>query len=157
MQVAARHGTPADIESIVAMYPNAAAEQVALRDMWHIADGISDPTGGSVSEMMDSDDVLVVVGTIDEVVFGFGIARIDELLPQGDGEKLGVIPVIYVVDEARQVGVAEAMLECLMTWLSERGIKRFDAVVSPGHRLAKNFFESAGFKARRITMHRHDG
>ena len=36
------------------------------------------------------------------------------------------------------------------------GISKFDAIVSPGHRNAKNFFESQGFKARRITMNLDD-
>jgi hypothetical protein len=40
--------------------------------------------------------------------------------------------------------------------LEADGIEAFDAVVSPGHREAKNFYEAHGFSARRITMHSHD-
>ena len=79
------------------------------------------------------------------------------MLPQAAGEQIGVIHLIYVSEPARAVGVGEAMLDGVMGWFETRDLKRFDAIVSPGHRLAKNFFESAGFKARRITMYRHDG
>jgi hypothetical protein len=40
--------------------------------------------------------------------------------------------------------------------LRQRGISKFDAHVLPGHRLAKNFFESGGFSARSIVMHHDD-
>lgn len=68
-----------------------------------------------------------------------------------------MIKMIYVQDDARMVGIAQAMLGEIMAWFAAHELKRFDAIVSPGHRLAKNFFESAGFKARRITMYRRDG
>ncbi len=152
-----RPATADDIDLICDMYAPAAAEQNELREMWHIADGIPEPVAESLVEWLNDTSAQLVVGTIDDVVFGFAMAQIEELLPQSEGERVGVIPYIYVEEEARQVGVAEAMLSGLMDWLIGQGIQRFDAVVSPGHRLAKNFFESAGFKARRITMHRRDG
>jgi ribosomal protein S18 acetylase RimI-like enzyme len=65
--------------------------------------------------------------------------------------------MVYVTEAARGVGVGEAMLEAALAALRARGVRRFDAIVSPGHRLAKNFFEAAGFSARRITMHHDDG
>ncbi len=157
MQVGTRLADVADVERIIEMYRTAAGEQNALREMWEITDGIAEPAHDSLARVMADDQARVYVGTIDEVVFGFLVARIEGLLPQADGQRVGVIPLIYVEDPARQVGVAEAMLESAMEWLMAQGIKRFDAIVSPGHRLAKNFFESAGFKARRITMHRYDG
>ena len=78
------------------------------------------------------------------------------MLPQAGGERIGVVRMVYVEDDARMVGVGAAMLDGIMSWFRSRGLRRFDAVVSPGHRLAKNFFEAAGFTARRITMYRHD-
>ena len=93
---------------------------------------------------------------IDDVVFGFIWARVEQLLPQAGGERIGVVRIVYVEEEARTVGVGEAMLAATLTELRGRGIARFDAIVSPGHRLAKNFFESADFKARRITMYHRD-
>jgi ribosomal protein S18 acetylase RimI-like enzyme len=67
-----------------------------------------------------------------------------------------VVRLVFVEEPARAVGVGEAMLQAALEEMRRRGIRRFDAVVSPGHRLAKNFFESAGFSARRITMYHRD-
>ena len=81
-----------------------------------------------------------------------------KLLYQTDSYLKEFDATVTVVDpEARTVGVGETMLEGALAALRRRGIRRFDAIVSPGHRLAKNFFESAGFSARRITMYHRDG
>ena len=157
MDISQRPATPEDLDRIVEMYGPAEVEQVELRDAWGIADGIAAPQRDSLAAMLDDPDSHVVVGAIDGVVFGFAVARLEDLLPQAAGERVGVIHQIFVEEPARMVGVAEAMLAGAMEWFRSRGIKRFDAIVSPGHRLAKNFFESGGFKGRRITMYRHDG
>ncbi len=157
MNIGQRPATTADLDRIVEMYQPAEDEQVALREAWSLADGLAVPTAETLLGMFEDPDAHLIVGTIDGVVFGFAVARIERLLPQAGGEQIGVIRLIYVEEDARMVGVGEAMLNGLMEWFTTRGIKRFDAIVSPGHRLAKNFFESAGFKARRITMYRHDG
>ncbi|MDJ0954106.1 MAG: GNAT family N-acetyltransferase [Acidimicrobiia bacterium] len=157
MEIRQRPATPSDLDRVIELYGPAEAEQVELREAWGIADGIAAPQRESLAAMLDDPNSHVVVGMIDEIVFGFSVARLEELLPQAEGERVGVIHQIYVEEPARRVGVAEAMLGGVMEWFDARGIKRFDAIVSPGHRLAKNFFESAGFKARRITMYRHDG
>ena len=156
MIVSARTATAADLVVIEGMYPAAKGEQVALREAWGVADGFAEPVGESLAGILDQSDALLVVGTIDDVIFGYSWAAIEELLPQAGGERIGVIRMIYVDEPARAVGVGEAMLATIMDWFDDRGIVRFDAIVSPGHRLAKNFFESAGFKARRITMYRRD-
>jgi len=54
------------------------------------------------------------------------------------------------------VGVGEAMMALFAHESTDRDIRLFDAIVPPGHRAAKNFFESNGFKARKIIMHRDD-
>jgi ribosomal protein S18 acetylase RimI-like enzyme len=81
---------------------------------------------------------------------------IENLLPQADGARLGVIRMVWVDHEARQVGLGEVMRDLVLSALRDQGISRFDAHVLPGHRLAKNFFESGGFSARSIVMHHDD-
>lgn len=157
MRIGQRTADASDVERIVELYGPAQAEQVALREPWALTDGLADPPAVAIAEAMADPAQQVVVGTIDDVTVGFALATIDEMLPQARGERIGVIRLIYVEDPARAVGVAEAMLAAILEWFDGHGLKRFDAIVSPGHRLAKNFFESAGFKARRITMYRHDG
>ena len=157
MEIGHRIATGDDIDTLCELYFPAIAEQAELREAWPIADALAEPVAETLRELLSNDDARVTVGTIDGVVVGFSVATVDELLPQAAGEQIGVIQLIYVSEPARAVGVGEAMLEGVMGWFQTRNLKRFDAIVSPGHRLAKNFFESAGFKARRITMYRHDG
>ena len=63
---------------------------------------------------------------------------------------------LYTEHDARGVGVADAMFHHAAAKMRAQGVQRFDAVVSPGHREAKNFYEAHGFSARRITMHSAD-
>jgi GNAT superfamily N-acetyltransferase len=156
MDIEHRAATADDIAGIVEMYGPAEGEQTSLRELWGLADGLAEPLPDTLQSVLDNPEAHAVVGLIDGVVFGFAYGSIEDLLPQAGGERIGVIRIIYVDHEARMVGVGEEMLEGMMGWFRSHGLSRFDAIVSPGHRLAKNFFEAAGFKARRITMYRRD-
>ena len=100
----------------------------------------------------------MVVGTIDDVVLGFGAVVVEELR---SGVRLGVVTDLFVEPEAREVAVGEAMVVALTTRCEERGCVGVDATALPGNRAAKNFFETHGFTARALTMHhrldRNDG
>jgi ribosomal protein S18 acetylase RimI-like enzyme len=154
--IGSRDATFGDIDALVALYDPALAEQTELREAWGIAEGLPHPIAESLVQLLDDEASLLLVGEIDGHVFGFLWARIEPMLPQAGGEEIGVVRLVYVEEEARGVGVGEAMLAKALDGLRRRGIRRFDAIVSPGHRLAKNFFESAGFSARRITMYHRD-
>ncbi len=156
MEVASRTAIQDDLPRLTAMYRPALAEQVALREAWSVAEGLPEPVDLAFRNLLADPHSVVQVGVIDNLVFGFIWARIEPLLPQAGGERIGVVRMVYVEEEARTVGVGEAMLQATLAELRSRGISRFDAIVSPGHRLAKNFFESADFKARRITMYHRD-
>ena len=87
---------------------------------------------------------------------GFLWARPEDLLAQAGGEQVGVIRLIFTELEARGIGIGDAMITSALDQLRGRGLRYFDARVSPGHRHAKNFFEANGFKARLIFMHSKD-
>ncbi len=111
-------------------------------------------TGGGpllLDELLDDGGSRVVVGTLDEAVIGFGMCHV---VDHGDQGRRGVLDVCYVEPEARGVGVGRLLLESLVSWLEARGCEGVDGVALPGDRGAKNFYESAGFKARMITMYR---
>lgn len=156
MNVSWRWATSADIPRMVELYVPALAEQTELREAWAVAEGLPEPLEDAFASVLSDRESLLVVGLIDDLVFGMLWARVEPLLPQAGGERVGVVRLVYVDEPARTVGVGEAMLGAALAELRGRGIARFDAIVSPGHRLAKNFFESAGFSARRITMYHRD-
>lgn len=95
-----------------------------------------------------------VVGTIDGATVGYATGRTEALR---DGSVLGVIDDLYVEEEARAVGVGEAMMDRLLEWFGERGCSGVDSVALPGARATKNFFEESGFTARLLVMHHRMG
>ena len=156
MRVVARPADAADVPALMRLYRGLEAEMTALHPMWPLADGLAEPVESSFGSLVGDPEALVVMGDIDGYPFGFAMARIEEILPQAAGEKIGSIRLIYVEPEAREISLGEEMRDYLIDELRRRGISRFDAHVLPGHRLAKNFFEAGGFSARAIIMHHDD-
>lgn len=156
MRVDARHATVGDLPELLRMYNELSEEQSAIREIWPYADGLHEPIETSLVPLIDEDRATAVIGEIDGVAVGFLIALEERLLQPVADRHVGVVRFIFTDHDARGVGVGAAMLDVTMKRLEDRGIEMFDARVSPGHRLAKNFFESNGFKARSITMHRSD-
>lgn len=152
MQIAARNATERDLAAVVGLYGALATEQSSLRPLWREAEGVADPVESALRQLIA--DGAVTVGTIDDVALGFLVAG-ERTLVDGDG-RVGVIRYIYTDPAARGVGVADAMFRRAVARLRADGIEVFDAVVSPGHREAKNFYEAHGFSARSITMHSDD-
>lgn len=102
-------------------------------------------------KLLSDPDRLLLVGTLDEVVMGMAMARIESL---SDGRSLGHFDGCFVEPEAREVGLGSLLVETVITWLSEHDCMGIDGVTLPGDREAKNFFEGSGFKARLLIMHR---
>jgi GNAT superfamily N-acetyltransferase len=149
---ASRRAGAADLDRIVEMARAMRAELGAMRggrvllerEAW------SEPLAGAYGTVMGRDDCLVVVGTIDDAVLGFGVAVVDRL---HNDELLGVVTDLYVEPEARAVGVGEAMLVDLVAFCTNRGCLGMDALALPGHRDTKNFFEEHGFTTRALVVH----
>jgi len=156
MRINARVAGADDLLALVRLYRGLESEMTALHPMWPLADGLAEPIDSSLHLLLDDPEALVVMGEVDGYPFGFAVARIEEILPQAAGERIGSIRLIYVEPEAREIALGEEMRDYAMGLLRRRGITRFDAHVLPGHRLAKNFFEAGGFSARAIIMHHDD-
>jgi GNAT superfamily N-acetyltransferase len=156
MIITARPATRDDVDSLVTLYRALEEEQTALRPMWRLADGLPEPPGDSLEAILADEESLLVVGLLDEVPLGFAWAAPDDLLPQANGDRVAVVRLIHTELEARGVGIGEAMIDLVLGHFRALGFTKFDARVSPGHRNAKNFFESQEFKARLIVMHHDD-
>lgn len=152
MKIEARDATEADRTAIQRLYLTFAVEQAALRPLWHEAEGLPNPVDAVIARLIDAGSV--TVGSVGFAVVGFLVTD-EHTLVDGD-ERVGVIRYIYTDPGARGVGLADEVFKHAVAKLREEGVEAFDAAVSPGHREAKNFYESHGFSARRITMHSHD-
>lgn len=144
--VGARPATADDIEALEALRRQAEVELGSERGgavllatraaTWAITDAVGDPAR------------LAAVGCIDDVVVGFALVALHERLAT-----LAEVRALYVEPQARAIGVGEALIELVTVWCRERGCKAIDAIVLPGMREPKNFFETFGFTARAIVVH----
>lgn len=156
MEVGSRRASTDDLPVLVDLYRSLEKEMVALHPMWPLADGQPEPVEASLGQALEDPNTTVYLGTIDSVPVGLLLIRIEELLPQAGGARVGAIHLVFVEQEAREIGVGETMRDQALAEHRALGIRLFDAHVLPGHRLAKNFFEAGGFSARLIVMHHAD-
>jgi len=149
---AVRAATPEDLPAIVGLVKALREELTPMRGgrIWAVREARSGPPEEAYGALLDEPATCVVVGTLDDVVVGFGVVTVEAL---ADGRPLGVVRELFVDAEGRAVGVGEAMLESLVAFCTQEGCVGVDAFALPGHRAAKNFFEESGFTARAIVMH----
>jgi GNAT superfamily N-acetyltransferase len=142
-----------DVARIVELAVAMRAELSVMRGgkLWLQRSAWAEPLDEAYHALLDRDDARLVVGTIDDVVIGFGAVVVEQLR---SGTKLGVITDLFVEEGARAVGVGEAIAQELVAFCVERNCVGIDAVALPGHRATKNFFEEQHFTARMLTMHR---
>lgn len=138
---------------IEALLEHAVAELEPQRGgwMWSRREARPRPAGEQLRSVLGHPDHLMIVGTIDGVVVGYSTLSCSVL---HDGALLATVEDIYVLPDARGVGVGEAMLDLGLGWADRRGCVAVDALALPGDRDTKNFFETFGLVARAIIVHR---
>jgi GNAT superfamily N-acetyltransferase len=149
----ARRATVADLPELERLATEAAEEYRALKggELWARREARAEPYGPSLAAQLDDPAALVLAGTIDDVVVGLATATIEVLR---DGGRLARVSELFVEAPARDVSVGEVMMDAVLVWCEEQGCIGVDALVLPGHRQAKNFFERFGLTARAIVVHR---
>jgi ribosomal protein S18 acetylase RimI-like enzyme len=149
---AVRAATPEDLAAIAGLVEALRDELTPMRGgrIWAVREARTGRPEDIYGSLLGEAGTCVVVGTLDDVVVGLGVATVE---PLADGGRLAVVTDLFVDPEARAVGVGETMLEALVAFATREGCVGIDAFALPGHRAAKNFFEESGFTARAIVMH----
>jgi GNAT superfamily N-acetyltransferase len=150
-----RDALTSDIPVLSRFYEDLLTEMDTLEPMWARLEGLQLPLADSFAHHIEAVESELLIGSVDSVPFGMLLAQSLGSLRHVEG-RVCSLRIVYTEADAREVGVAEVMLEEVMRRFRERGVKWFDANVLPGHRLAKNFFEAAGFSARHIIMFHED-
>lgn len=134
--LAARPATPADDAVVAELRELARAEMVPVRgaEQFLRAEGVA-----------ERDDAVVVVGTIDDAVVGFGAFVVD-------GDR-ALLAELFTHPRARGVGVGHAVLSEVRRLARGRGCVELDSFALPGDRDTKNFFESHAMKSRLLIVH----
>jgi GNAT superfamily N-acetyltransferase len=108
------------------------------------------PTREGVSPYLSEAGRTALVGTLDDWVAAVALCRVVD----AGAVPRGVLDVCFVDEGAREVGLGHLLVERSLDWFGSEGCSGVDGIALPGDRVAKNFFESAGFKARLLVMHR---
>jgi ribosomal protein S18 acetylase RimI-like enzyme len=150
---AARPAIEDDLPAIAALARTAIAELRATKggDLWFRTAARAEPMEESLAATLADPDQLLLAGTVDGVVVGYGAVRVERLR---DGDLLAMMDDIYVDPEARGVAVGEVVMDAALEWAKERGCIGIDSLALPGNRDTKNFFERFGLVARAILVHR---
>lgn len=150
---AARPATTDDVDRILELTRELRAELAGQRggDLWWRTHEPVEHHEPGLRALLDYDDDCVLVGSVDDTVVGYAITRRHRL---PDGSHLAVVGELYVEPDAREVGVGESLVGAVLEWAQAHGCVGIDATALPGNRAAKNFFETHGFVARSLTMHR---
>jgi ribosomal protein S18 acetylase RimI-like enzyme len=148
-----RPAVAGDLPRLAELAAQAVAEQAEARGgaVWAAREARSLPADDTLEADLTAPDTLVLAGTIDGVVVGYLVVHTEELR---DASVLGRITDVFVEPEARDVGIGELLVDASLAWCDERRCRGVDAVVLPGNRATKNFFETMGFTARALTVHR---
>lgn len=120
-------------------------------EMWAVSTARTEPVTDRLREEILSPHTLVVVGEYLSATVGYAVAVLDTTT---DGRIHVRITDLFTLEEARHVGVGEAMMTRCLDWARTQHASSVDAMVLPGTRDAKNFFEGFGFTARALTVNR---
>ena len=105
---ACRPATAGDLGRIAELARAMRAELTPMKGgaLWAMREARPEPLEEVYGALLDGDDALLVVGTLDSVVIGFGAVEVETLR---SAERLGVITDLFVEPDARAVGVGEAL------------------------------------------------
>ena len=93
-------------------------------------------------------------GLFGDAVVAYGIL---EFLNTNDNQIIASIKEIFVLKDARSVGVGESVIASMTNEAIEQNAVGIDSFALPGDRETKNFFETQGMVARLIHVYRSLG
>ena len=90
-------------------------------------------------------DLSVLVADLDGLVVGYLVGRLSSA-------DVLMVDEVFVLEEARELGFGDALVEEIQQIGRRRGARRMEAEALPGDRDTKNLWERAGITARLITV-----
>jgi len=151
VETTSRPAVDADVPVVAALVELALDEAEASKggEMYRRREARQEIRESDLREAIADDAQLVTTGLLDDVVVGFATTHL-ETLP--DGAQIAEVREIYVLPDARGVGVGEYMLDGIRAWAVDQGCVRLESSVLPGNRAGKNFFERAAMVTRLLRV-----
>ena len=103
------------------------------------------------SYWFNSTDHRVFAGLFGDAIVAYGIL---EFSNTNDNQRIASIKEIFVLKDARSVGVGESLIDSMINEAIEHDAIGIDSFALPGDRETKNFFETQGMVARLIHVYR---
>lgn len=153
MDIGALRASDEHLDALAALAEEAVAEQADARGgwVWSRREVRTRPFSESLRVALDDPDQAVWAGLIDGTPVGYAAAAVESLQ---SGDRLGRVTDLYVTPGARDVGVGEELIGEVLQWCEQRDCVGVDSLALPGNRATKNFFETFGFTARLLVLHR---
>lgn len=147
MDIAVEVASVEVVPDLVALARAARVELRAFRgsDLFVNRESLAEPLHDSFGDLLGSASSRLLVGTVDGTPVAYAVVTADR--------GIAVLREIVVDPAARAVGIGEALLDAAMAWGREQGCTGIDSFALPGARDTKNFFETAGMKARLLVVH----
>ena len=148
----ARAARPDEIGTVAGLAREARQEALKYRggERWLVTEAASEPLEEHFSGLLTDPEAVLVVGIWEDSLVGYGWAR---RLVRLDGSPIARIEELFVTPDARSVGVGESLFDALLMWSRDQELVAIDAFVLPGHREAKNFFETFKMTAHALIVH----
>lgn len=155
MEVTARPARPGEAGTVADLLREGRSDLGSQRGgaLWLQRQAIGEPLEAAVAAMAGSETGCVIVGCIDTHPLGVLLADVDPDWATSDAA-VTTVRELFVVPDARGVGLGEAMMNAAVEWATARGCTGIDGYALPGDRATKNFFETFGLVARGIVVHR---
>ena len=150
----ARLATPNDIPALVELAQQARLEMLNYRggERWLATEAPLEPLEPVFAELLaEPSHTIAVAGIWEGTVVGYAWAQVK---PRQDNKLLARIGELFVLADARSVGVGEALYNAVVAWALQHQAYAIQAFVLPGHRHAKNFFETFQMTAHALTMYK---
>ncbi|MCY3635739.1 MAG: GNAT family N-acetyltransferase [bacterium] len=149
---AARPALPDEIGLIAGLAREARSEALEYRggDRWMATEAAPEPLEDHLAQLIADPEAVLVAGIWDDTVVGYGWAR---RIVRRDGSAIARIEELFVTPDARSVGVGESLFNALLLWARDQELVAMDAFVLPGHREAKNFFETFKMTAHALIVY----
>ena len=153
MEIGAVPASGEHLDALAALATEAVAEQADARGgwIWSRREVRTRPFSESFGRALDDPDQAMWVGLIDGTPVGYAAVAVESLQ---SGDRLGRVTDLYVTTGARDVGVGEELIGEVLRWCEQRDCVGVDSLALPGNRATKNFFETFGFTARLLVLHR---
>ncbi|MCJ7695131.1 MAG: GNAT family N-acetyltransferase [Anaerolineaceae bacterium] len=94
----------------------------------------------------------VFIAEQDGKILGFGLGRLRRLAPYQGGSLVGDYADLYIIKEARRLGLSKKLNELMIQWFKDNGATSVEGQVLYKNDPSRQMLEAIGFKIEIIQM-----